>query len=173
MKELIKIFWDVLFLRAGPADVPYSKVLLAITVVVSFGLAMFSLFENPNFLYVSGKTLLIFGVSFAYVFLLLRMRNFQERFIQTITTLFGANILISCITIVVILFSIVTQTYLPQTVFTVALQYCVLISVIMLYIWTLVVTGHIFRSALEMTLGLGVFLAIGLEFIEMFIYRSL
>ena len=89
MREVLKLFAQILLLRRGPQDLPASRLLLALTVAAYVGVngliaSVFPPARNwPALLVVDTGFLLLWNV------LLLRLAGRPERAVQTVTAVFG------------------------------------------------------------------------------------
>lgn len=139
-------------LRQGPQDIPASGALLIVTSLVNFalGVGINQRVQQP------GPAIIVAALEIAVPFLLtwalLYGFSHTTRLLQTLTALMGCGAVIGLIIIpLLVLFG-----SLP-----VSLQ-------LMIFLWNLLVIGHILRHALEMHLLGGFFIAIGYAF---FLYQ--
>ena len=140
--EIVLRFIDICRFKATPADLPASQLLLQLSVISYFilGILMGRLSDDWNVSLatsLSDLVLMIFVTS-----LLLKMRGLQARTQQTITAMAGAG---SCLAIVGM--PIVAWFY--QTAEQEQMNGVALLFMVMLMFWSLMVTAHIFRYALD------------------------
>ena len=151
-----RTFFDISLLQAKPQDLPFSHLLLGITLaasIVSYVLALGPVGSEVT--RVLGKEISIIPLAIAEnlfyaatVWLILRLRRRTERFIQTITAMFGVN------TIMQLIMWPVTGWLLKNQGTADASMPAFLIFA--LRIWILIVYAHIFRETLETRFGAGV-----------------
>lgn len=96
MKELIRLYFQLVSLRCGPQDVPASPALLAITLAIYFAVnsgfgVMLLPSEGPWWL----KTAADMVLTFIWYFALMRVTHKPERFLQTATAVFGYQIVLT------------------------------------------------------------------------------
>lgn len=148
MLSLIRAFWFICVLRDGPQSLPHGKTLLHWVIVLHllfgslYGLSDSSLSKSVH----QELALLLFNLGFIRVVLMLSKH--PERFAQSATALLGADVLISGIGLllyVVLIQGLGLQT-LSDTVN------------ILLMVWSIVVTAHVFRHALDTRFAAGLLL---------------
>jgi len=143
---LLQRFIQICLFRAGPADVPSSLGFLKIVCLIYFSVGVLVSRVDHNWpLSLAGSIadmLLLLLVCWA----LLAFRGFTSRFIQTATAMAGTGSIMGVIGLPIFwLFRQVdTQGQITSLV---------LLLVLLLIIWSLFVTAHIFRNALEIRPG--------------------
>lgn len=154
MRQLIGLFWDVCLLRKKPGDMPYSPVLLGLLLVagmiidnINLGFAL----PGAGLFQVAGTVLAHTTVLLGSLSALMVLTGYMARVVQTLTALTGSGLIISLIAMPLIMLSSLSQ----QLAMTLAML------LLVLNIWSLAVTMHIFRHALEIKLILAGLLAIG------------
>ena len=151
MSRLLTIWLDICLLRAGPQDLPASRVLLGLT-LTSYLLVstLLSLPGYPAFtsLQIAAADLVLL-VLFAASMLYLTGR--AARFNQTLSALAGSGTLLGLLGL-----PLVHALYRAQDAEQVSLP--VLLFWLLLMVWNLLVMAHIMRHALSTSLfvGLGV-----------------
>ena len=151
MQQFIKLFWEICLLRKGPEDVPVATALFWGLFVIGFAVDLFMAVNFVKFssaiMLVSANTLVLFGV----VILLLYIFRYQNRIIQTLTTLVGTGLIFSSIRIpLMLIFKIIPEN---AGIFG-------LIEIAVL-IWSLVVVAHILRRSLSIEFFLAGMLSFG------------
>lgn len=151
-----KILFDITLLQAKPQDVPFSYPLLGITAlasIISYILALEPVGSEVT--RVLGKEISIAPLAAAEhfffattVWLILRLRGHAERFVQTITAMFGVSAIIQLVMWPVTGWLLQHQGT-PDANFPAFLIFA-------LRIWILLVYAQIFRHTLETRLGAGV-----------------
>ncbi len=140
--EIILRFIDICRFKATPADVPSSQFLLQISVFIYFILGILMGRISEDWTVSLATSLSDIFLMIIVTSLLLKTRGFQVRTQQTITAMAGAG---SCITIVGM--PIVAWFY--YTTEQEQMNGIALLFMVMLMFWSLMVTAHIFRYALE------------------------
>lgn len=151
--------FDICLLRSAPQHLPYSWELLALTLIVSVGLAypaMQVLAPTP-----SPLAKLLFGLLFTLglTYGILAIRGLKVRFVQTASALFGTDAIITMAAFPVIY---AADAAGAQDTFT-------RLALIGLGIWNLLVMGHIFRHAMSLPLPGGILVALGYVFGSLFV----
>jgi len=135
-------------LRSGPQDLAFSYGLLLVFIVVhlliNMVLAGQTVMQWSNILTAAMNSL--FTLSF--VFVMLQLAKKQQRFVQTLSALLGAEILLGLLGAVLLLIYQV-----PALSALVGLLWLALIA------WNIVVAAHIFRHSMETTMVWGMALA--------------
>ena len=140
--EIILRFIDICRFKATPADVPGSQFLLQISVSIYFILGTLIGRISEDWAVSLATSLSDLFVMIIVTSLLLKIRGFQARARQTITAMAGAG---SCLAIVGM--PIVAWFY--HTAEQEQMNGIALLFMVMLMFWSLMVTAHIFRYALE------------------------
>ena len=148
MSALIRLFWDICTFKRGPQDTPYSPFLFTSLLLINLG------FEFVMFLVPDGKGLtpptssviaylLVDAASMiGLVYLALWTNGRTARGLQTITSILGADILISVVQLPLnfLVSAASNQAYMPTLFY---------LGTMLIFIWELVVYTHIFRHALS------------------------
>jgi hypothetical protein len=153
MYQLLYVLRDVMQLRRGPQDVPYSQqlllVLCAVTLLLQLALAYLRGGEGDT---IAGG---IIGLAFSLgvLYLLLHLRSLTNRFVQSATTLLGCAILFELLLVPLAL----TLPGHAPTVLT-PLQVLAALFALLIVIWKLIVDAHILRHSLDLPFlaGLGI-----------------
>lgn len=146
MLRLLKIFLDIIFLRAGPQDVPVSFFLLKTTMVVYFVSGMLtSLFSFP-LLSAMGISLVDTALLISIIWITLRVRHLDNRIPQTITAALGALGIFTMISLPINLWYTIFSYTMEQST-----DQFFTLTMLFLLIWNLSVLGHILRHALNIT----------------------
>ncbi len=142
MLQILNLFVDICFFRRGPQDLPASQTLLLATVAAY---ALSGLLVLPaemsvsiKFLHTATDVALLFGLTS----LLLRMRNFLVRLPQTIGALAGTGTLLQLVAWPLV-------SWLAAEAPTADRSGLPLLLFIVLFGWSIAVTAHIIRHALE------------------------
>lgn len=160
---------QLLLLRTGPQELPSSRGLLQIALALFLILSVLRLQIVTNWVGALGQSLLSLVILTAYVRAVLRWRNVPDRFTQTMTaillsaTVLGALLLMPLRALTPVLLAIAQDPSIkPESLEVPALAMYAWVG---LSLWSLLVTGHIYRHALGLGLGLGVCVALIYEFL--------
>ena len=145
MLQLIRIFWTICRLQAGPQNLPKSRNLL-ISVVLA-GVIVDSFASSILIPKLSGleilSTVAVYNILLlASVYLLLKLIGYKERGIQTLTAIAGSGLFIS----LVLLPGLFAMSLAEEQVKSFA--FFILID----NVWRIAVNAHIFRYALSVSL---------------------
>ncbi|MFN7550301.1 MAG: hypothetical protein ACK59M_17870 [Pseudomonadota bacterium] len=164
MNALLSLARDLLLLRRGPQDLPYSPALLGglcvVALLVDHALAV-TLVEGGAPI---GRLLFSLAMLVGLPAMALQMANLAARWVQTATALVATGIVFSLVALPVVsgvgrLPEDPTQLSSSQMVFG-------WLAVVLL-VWQLAVKGSIFRHALGVPLRAGVLLAVAFFAIEL------
>jgi hypothetical protein len=169
MLEFIRTLWQLCKLQKGPQDLPYSNRWLGLVLGINYAFLVIFIARSQGLGNALWSSFVLMGIPLASVYLVLRWRRMQNRVTQTLTALFAANILLSLITATLLL---LTMSFAATGSVAVMQGMAKLVGFIMV-IWTLTVAGHIFRSALSVTLLWGVMFAVALEIVKAVMFRLL
>lgn len=147
MFEFTKLIFSLCLLQKGPQDIPYSVSLFRITVTVYALISFMILILSTNWWMALQQVLIGIVLTLVFTWLILSYFRKIARFYQTATALFGTDAMIN-------FFAVPALASLTIGM-TAGLAYLVLIG---LMAWHWLVSGHIFRHALNINLlfGLGV-----------------
>lgn len=146
--SLFKLFLQIILLRKGPQDVPYSRNLLLILFVCVISLRILALFipaEGIAVIPATDRLLFVLTsmlISIGGVYVLLRIFHYEARAVQTITAMLGVTLMFIAVGQVVIVLAVIVGG-IPDLTTT-------LIMIIL--IWSLVIDAHILRQALSISL---------------------
>ena len=154
LTHVVRTLVEMMRLRARPQDLPASDVLLLLTlatVALASLIAVVQLFPLPRGAARVGCDLL---VQLGLVRLALQLSGRGARFRQTFTAICGTGSLfvLAALPLYIVLGSEPGDTL--ATLSTLALLF--------IYVWSIIVTGHILRHAFDATMALGIGLAVAL-----------
>lgn len=153
MSRLLQIFIDICLFRGRPQDLPASRFLLAASIVVSLVIGFFPLLNYLKGFY---PALLASLMDTALILLFLRGGLYflekEPRFLQTATAIFGTGAVIS-----VPFLCVELMIYSAPGEFTKAVGNALLLP---LLVWSIAVTGHILRHALDIRFAGGIVVAL-------------
>jgi hypothetical protein len=155
MVEFLQLLRDILWLRRGPENMPYSPALLAgvcvADIALQWSLVQFLAIEDGSL----PLSLIEIVIMLGFVYLILMTRGLQNRFVQAATALQCCSIVFTLL-VVPALFVLSGNPKLatPLT----PMQSLFALATLPVAIWKFVVDAHIFRHALSVTFarGLGV-----------------
>ena len=156
MPNFLPILRDILLLRRGPQDLPYSTQLLTAVAVASAivqSLAGAILLSAGGLLIVASA---VFSVLLTMLALnvMLGIRRVRNRFVQTATAMLGCNLLFSLISIPAALILPTKPMTTPEQVPFIALLLMPL--AVACAIWQIAVNAHILRHSLDLPFWGGV-----------------
>ena len=149
MYELIKLFFDISIFKKGPQDVPNSRFLLHSLILIYICISFLTLMLNVDVILAISQIIVEIILILGFSSLVLFFSKKTERYIQTVSALFATNGLISIVALVPLASMMAEPKDSPGLS---------VIVVIFLMVWHWLVSGHIFRHAMDQNLffGLGV-----------------
>lgn len=158
--QLVARIGELMLLKSGPQDLPTSQALLQLSATLFFASAMARLLLVGDFAPAVAQSILSIGFLVLFVRRLLMWRKTPERLIQTLSALFLTGAFIGAL----LMFPLKTLQPLLQALTEnpdISPQQLQLPAVAMyawagLSIWGLMISAHVFRHALGVSLGLGV-----------------
>ncbi len=158
MFSLLSVFIEICRFRAGPQDIPYSRLLLVLTIAAYFliGLATSPLEQAiPKTISSMADTTMLMGFTLAGLW----VRNLPRRGTQTLTALAGTGVVFGLVSLILFLAFPGLRISEPSIFSS--------ILILALVIWNIAVMGHILKSSLEMPLWAGIGIAV------LYVYTSL
>ena len=168
MKPLFALFWQICRFRRGPEDVPFAPALMAILLLAVAGLGSLSIVilsgvEQPGpeqDVAVSTQLMvqwLALAAWLVVLYLLLQFKRAGSRFVQTATAALGTDIVMAvpqfaCFAI------FATQS--PESALAALGQFALLF----VYVWDMLIKGHIYSHALNISRLQGNLLSLALSF---------
>jgi hypothetical protein len=158
VSRLLQLFIDICLFRARPQDLPTSRFLLVASIVVSLVIRFFPLLNYLKGFY---PALLASLLDTVLILLFLRGGLYflekERRFLQTATAIFGTKAVLS----IPLLFVELMILSAPSE-FTKAVGAAFYLP---LMVWSITVTGHILRHALEIRFAGGIAVAVVYSFL--------
>ncbi len=155
MLKLLKLFIDFCLLRAKPYDVPASRSLLALTLIVyavmSVALASVQLSLGKALLYALADIMVLALVTHT----LLLLRRLPARLMQTLTALAGTGALFELLAL-----PLARATEPSPLLFG-------------LMIWSIAVSAHILRYALSVSFARGMLASVGYVVVNLIVMSAL
>jgi len=166
MNELTRAIFDIALIRRGPEDLPASPFLLKLSLLAYVCLsAVGAAFYTDGV----GELLSQIGLDIALVCgffgILLLIHRKGGRFQQTMTAVFGTGTLLY-------LFRLPLDVWL-RTLPEGASATLPAICILLLAIWSVIITGHILQRAIEIPFIGGIVLGIAFFVMNVFVYATL
>lgn len=157
MQPLLILLRDIVLLRRGPQDLPYSPRLLVTICVASVALQ----FVIGQILGIEGNTIFasLLGLSFnlGVLYVLLSLRGVRSRFVQSGSALLACALLFALVSLPVALLA-GGKAPTPETITT--LQLLLGLVSLPIVIWKIVVDAHILRHSMNLPFFGGLIIAI-------------
>jgi len=150
--EFLQLLRDILWLRRGPEDMPYSPALLVAVCVadiaLQWSLVQFLAIDDGSL----PLSLIEIVILLGFVYLILMTRGLQNRFVQTATALQCCSIVFTLLVIpALFVLSGNPKLATPLT----PMQSLFALATLPVAIWKFVVDAHIFRHGLSVSFGRG------------------
>ncbi|GAB6041836.1 hypothetical protein [Endothiovibrio diazotrophicus] len=166
MHELILRFWSICLMKAGPQDLPSSRFLVLASLAAYLGSGTTLMLADTPPLSAFAQTAVDAAGLALVTTLLLNLRRHPLRLTQTYTALVGSGTLLNLAALPVTLGLLAAQTA-GGGIGLFAMLWLALV------IWSLMVTGHIFRHALEIPFPAGIIVAMAYMVLIIEVTRSL
>lgn len=158
MSSVVETFRDILLLRRGPQDLPYSTQLLVTVAALSIAVQLpVAWMREVGAGTVLAASALWLAFTLGLLRLLLTLRDKGSRFVQAATAFLGCNAVFNAMGIPVALL-VGTPPQSPEQM-TGAQILAGLISLPLL-VWKVAVDAHVFRHSLDISFGGGVAVAL-------------
>ena len=152
MKSIVLLFWRLCLLQTGPDAVPASNVLTAVVVCVNaainISVQLLLMTDSANLLRATSLSFVGLACTAALVAGSMRLMGRQARTQQTLTAIFGTDVITTIFTSL----AFVASGFAGQTI--------ALFGITLLTLWSLMIFGFILHRALEIRLGFGVAMAL-------------
>lgn len=157
MNQLLKVFVNICLLRTGPQQLPASRFLLLLTLLTHLLIGLvFALFTLPlpqALLAAAVGTALLYGV----VLGLLSAHRKPQRVPQTVAALAGSEVLLGVLAL--------APTAWFYSVEGDSVRIVPSLLSLVIIVWSVVVTVHILRHALQVSQGIALLFALGYTFL--------
>jgi len=169
MLQLFRLFLGVSLLKKGPQDVPYSLFLFVILFLIVFVLDVigmqvpdskgnaFAMIDILRYLVIDKAIIL------SVIFLIFHMHGYKNRYLQSITAIYGFEFLLETIHLPLNLFTVQVAADNPNILVLVFFVYMFLFG------WLLMVVYHVLRQALSITMLHAAVLSVGLFSLDLYI----
>jgi hypothetical protein len=157
MGALFRVIWQIALLRQGPQVLPASSALLYLVLAVHWlvGVVLGLTAQEPDMALLSSLAGTLIMVALVHGLLL--VHNLQSRVPQTLTALAASEILLA-------LFTIPLMAWFDMGG---SLRDIATVLSLLLFGWKIAITAHIFRHALDVTMGIGFLFAVGYIFVSL------
>ncbi len=153
MGILIRYFVELCFLRRGPQDLPGSSALLGLALVIHLVTAVLvGLAAGLTSPVAMGQGLADALLTLGLLALALRVMGRRPRFSQLATALFGAGAMLGLMALVPLGLVAGAESRGETSLAGLPL--------LVLFFWSLLVTGHILRHGFDLRLGQGILIAV-------------
>lgn len=154
MKPILNLFWQICLLRQSPAYVPTYGWFVTLVVVANAACStIVSLGLADDIDPVQTLTAVLVGLSTtaALIMLTLSFKNLGQRFVTTITAVFGCDLLITaCLALLLPVLGLIGDG-------------AITLALLAFLIWSVAVTGFILHRALQTQLPIGIGVAMGIS----------
>lgn len=153
MKSLFVYYLDLCLLRSTPQQLPKSSLLLGLVFIANLVMGLFFYGDlRDDFWAACAQSLVSSGFTLLFVYILLAMNKTTYRFVQVASALLGALLILDGLAFLLIPSSLV-EGGAEVGEFSLTL-------LLLLMLWSIVVAGHVFRHAFDVSFfngfGLGV-----------------
>lgn len=150
MWRLLTIYRDIIFLRAGPQELPSSSLLTVLSVFAYFSSTMISQLVVGSATQAVGLAVTVTVMLLSLSLLALRVRGVLDRAPQTLSALAGTGTLINLLMLpMTLLIAYSEGAFAPLLTLT----------ILVVFFWSFALDGHILRHALSVSFTEGVLVA--------------
>jgi hypothetical protein len=165
---LIRRFIDICLLRAGPQDLPASRFLTGVTLVMYGAVGLVLALQTVKLPRAVLVVAVDVGLLAGLLFLLLWIRQLLNRYLQALTAFLGTGAVLEVLVMPIVLW----QQPAPGSGMGLGITFASLVLWAWL-LWGLLVVGHILRHTLSTGLAFGVMLGLLYMFVSFSVMRSL
>jgi hypothetical protein len=162
MKPIFDLFWQICLLRQSPAYVPtYGWFVAAVVLANVVCSTLVSVSVDTGIDLSSTLTSILVGQSTTAVLVMLALmfKNLGQRFVTTITAIFGCDLLITaCFALVLPLSALLGEA-------------AVSLALVAFLVWSVAVAGFILHRALQAPLAMGIGVAMGISLMSVTLGR--
>ncbi|MCZ6710136.1 MAG: hypothetical protein O7B25_07225 [Gammaproteobacteria bacterium] len=152
MKIVFQLFWQICRLKQSPEFVPTQSWFVAVVIIANlFCSLLVSMSADPELALLPAATSIVVGqtTTAALVWIVLTLRELGDRFVSTITALFGCDLIITAALGVVLPLASLASAITP-------------LVFLLFVIWSISVAGYILHRALKSHLAIGIMVALGI-----------
>jgi hypothetical protein len=159
--SLFKQFVALAFLRIKPQDLPSHPMALQVSVFAALSISTISLIASYSLPGAFLRSVLAMLLSAAFLYGVLSIQQRQQRFNQAFTAICGASIVIYIVAI---------PLFPSLGASTGNISGMVLTLVLLLDIWSLIVTAYVYQHTFEVPFARGIALALLLMFLTLLVF---
>lgn len=153
MLKLFNFFLDLCLLRRAPQDLPASPQLLVMVIIIAVSIGAVGIADVIPGIGALAAAMLDAVIVVLLLRLALQLKNVAARFTQTATAVFGSSIILGLI-------ALPMQLAIGDAQSNPSLGAMISLAYLFLLLWVQLVIGHILRHALNVSLPLGIGLAL-------------
>lgn len=168
LSRLLPVLFDLCLLKRGPQDLPHWPALTVAALLAAVALEAYSASVLGSTALLPASMLLSAIFALVAPWAILRVRRVEARYWQTLFALIATGLLFSLLALPLL---VALGPLDPENLPT--LTPVVGWGIVLLAVWRLVVSGHIWRHALDVPLPVGVLIALGTFMAELVIQRAL
>ncbi len=166
--RLIALLFDLCLLKRGPQDLPHRPALALAILVAALVVEAYTASILGSAALLPGSMLMSAAFALAATWGILRVRQMDARYWQTLLALVATGLMFSLLALpLMIALGPLDPDNLPP------LTPVIGWGIVLLAVWRLVVSGHIWRHALDVPLPIGVLVALGTFMAELVLQRAL
>jgi hypothetical protein len=144
--KLLEQFIQICLLKKSPADLPASPAVLKLTLLLAFVISTLASLEDYGLTASAVSSLADMVLMMVTCWVLLSVKGFPERYIQTVMAMAGSGIVINTLALPVV------WAY-GQFDASGQIASIVLMLLVFILIWSLIIISQIFRLSLEISAG--------------------
>ena len=152
MVAIVSLFWHICTFRSGPNVIPLNTALTGLVILVNglLNIGVLMALGEPDIDLVQAGTIAVVSMASTagLVWFVMLLMNRGQRFAQSITALFGTDVILTLLLALVIGVSSTIH------------ESAALFALTLLRLWSLAVYGFIFQRALEIHIGFGITMAL-------------
>lgn len=171
MQHYFKLVFKILFFKESPENVPYSLSLLGLSFIIYFALLLLSYPQNISFVKPIGFILFWLG----YTFYILKIKKMQNRFVQTMSTLFLVSSMIQVAKILIIQLAWLLMSLFLTPGFSSLSAKLIFIPMTLtglVYLWELLAISFIYKQALGIKNYLALLITLTLVIVAALIFYA-
>jgi hypothetical protein len=156
MKPILAVFWNICLLRRGPELVPTHPMFVGGVLVADMLVSFFVGLQFGDALtpmQVATRVIVSMATTAAAAWMMLSMRDVIARYPATITALFGCDLLFTLLSAVLVPLASSDATAVKAGI------------IDLIVIWSIAVNGFILHRAMNVTVFIGILLALGTAFL--------
>lgn len=160
---MFKLMWKISISQARPDQMPYSIPLLLAMFCINFSILFYLIALSAGSLSIGvWKAMLMLCLITLFTAIILQIRHFPERFIQTLSGLLASQsvILVCCIIPYIIILSFLNEMS-SNVLYILGLSICSILLIIA-SIWLFWIYSAIFKSAMELSINTSLLIALAL-----------